>query len=396
MSLAVEQLTPVCVHDPRIVQQKRIYPVMKCGSQVLYKRFSTQSISQSSISFSCPPPSADVYVDRRVSIVLPTRITITATGLDPGQLLINPGQFCIRSYPCQKALDSIQMTLNNQSMSINIADSISAMEHFNIDRKLRAIEYSKCPTYGACQSQKFSDLFGSVRSPMALYGDSPDDLAPQAFPFTVVSQVNDNAGPGVSTCTSVVDFLTCESLMLSPLAWGCFDDDDSAFYGLRTFDLTLNFLNNGGNRMIAIDKDSAGVQLNPTSIQTQMQFANFAGGFSYDDNQPLLLFQYLTPQLSDKAAAISRVLNYPYFNVERYLTDVPALAPGQTTQISSNNIQLNSIPSKMYVFARKRNNDLLADPFSPDTFLKIKSLSVQWGNRKNLRLKTSFMMLVSH
>ena len=116
-------------------------------------------------------------------------------------------------------------------MSINISDTLSAMEHFNIDRKLKNVDYSKCPTYGACQSQQFSDLFGANRSPMSLYGDGLDDIAPQAFPFTIVSQT---AADGNGNATSVVDFVTCEPLFLSPLYWGGFDND-SAFWGVRTF-----------------------------------------------------------------------------------------------------------------------------------------------------------------
>lgn len=387
MSLAIEKLTPITVNDPRIIQEPRIYPVLKGANDVLYKQFTTTSVSQSSINFSCPPPSQSVYVDRRVHVLLPVRLTLTATGLNAGQFLLNPNQCCIRSYPAQKALDTVQMTINNQSMSINISDTLSAMEHFNIDRKLKAVDYSKCATYGACQSQQFSDLFGATRSPMSLYADGIDDIAPQPTPFTIVSQTNDAAGPGISTAVSVIDFVTCEPLFLSPLFWGGFDNDASAFYGVRTFDMTLNFLNNGANRMIAIDNVSAGVAYTPATWNAQMSFGNFTSGgpaFSYADNQPLLLFQYLTPQLSDKAAAMNQVLNYPYFNVERFPTDLPAVAANTATVASSNNIQLNSIPSKIYVFLRKRNQDMNADPFSPDTFLQINSMSIQWGNRNGV------------
>ena len=380
MSIAIDKLTPVTVHDPRLLQQERVYPVLKGGADVLYKQFTTTSVSQSSISFSCPPPSQHVIVDRRIHLVLPVRLTLVATGIPPGDLLLNPGQCCIRSYPAQKALDTVQMTLNNQSMSINISDILSAVEHFNIDRKLKANDYSKCPTYGACQSQQFSDLFGSVRSPMAAYADGEDDLASHQFPFTIVSQTN-----VAGTATSVIDFVTCEPLFLSPLFWGGFDHDDSGFMGLRTFDLTLNFLNGGANRMIAIDNVSAGVAYTPATWSAQMQFGSFAPAFSYSDNQPLLLFQYLTPQIQDKAEMdMNRMYNYPFFNVERFPTDLPAIAAGATSSASSNNIQLNSIPSKMYVFLRKKNADLLADPFSSDTFLRINTVSLQWGNRNGV------------
>ena len=332
-------------------------------------------------------------MDRRVHLSVPVRLTLQAQGLDPGVLLLNPNQCCIRSYPLQKALDTVQMTINNQSMSINISDLLSAMEHFNIDRKLKAVDYSKCPTYGACQSQQFSDLFGANRSPMSLYGDGLDDLAPAAFPFTIVSQVNDGAGPGISTATSVIDFISTEPLFLSPLFWGPFDDDQSAFMGVRTFDLTLNFLNQGANRMIAIDKDSAGVPYNPSTWNAQMQFGNFAPAFSYPDSQPLLLFQYLTPQEADPTSYIERALTYPYFNIERFPTDIPTVAPGALHTASSNNIQLNSIPSKMYIYVRNRNALMNRDPFLPDTFAAIKNLSIQWGNRNGVLASASQQQL---
>jgi len=125
----------------------------------------------------------------------------------------------------------MQLTLNNQSVSVNISDIISATEHFNIDRRLKAIDYSKTATYGCCQSQEFYDLYGGARSPFSLYQDQPDDLAPAAFPWTIVSQTNVGG-----TATSIIDFVSCEPVFLSPLFFGCFEHDDSGFYGLRTFD----------------------------------------------------------------------------------------------------------------------------------------------------------------
>jgi len=77
--------------------------------------------------------------------------------------------------------------------------------------------------------------------------------------------------------------------------------------------------------MLAVDNvgqpaTGNGVAWTPTTITTSMQFSNFTQGgnptFSYPDSSPLLLFQYLTPQLSDKAANLSRVYNYPYFNID--------------------------------------------------------------------------------
>ena len=389
MSLALHKLQPVTVQDPRIIQQPGVYPVLKGGRDVLYKQFTTTSVSQSSINFSCPPPSQEVFVDRRVNLKCPVRLTLVGTGIPIGVFLLNPGQTCLRSYPLMKALDTIQMTINNQSMSVNISDMLSALEHFNIDRKLKAVDYTKCPTYGACQSQDFNELLGATRSPMALYGDGLDDLAPAAFPFTVVSQNNSAVAPAtVGTATSVIDFVSTEPLFLSPLFWGTFDNDESAFIGVRTFDMTLNFLNQGANRMIALDNTQAplgsGIAYTPVTWSAQMQFSNFqAPAFTYPDNQPVLLFQYITPQLDQSyGLTLNRELHYPYFNIERFPTDSNSdLAPGAAATQSSNNIQLNSIPSKMYIFVRNSNAVMNANPFKPDTFCAINNVSIQWGNK---------------
>lgn len=392
MSLAIDKLNPITVNDPRICNMPRIYPVLKGASDVLYKTFATTSISSSSINFSCPPTSQNVWVDRRVHLTVPVRVTVTATGVNPGVRLFNPNQVCLRSFPLMKSLDTMQLSLNNQSVSVNISDVISATEHFNIDRRLKATDYSKCPTYGACQSQVLSDLFGATRSPMSLYGDGQDDLASAAFPFTVVSQTNNDLGVGISTAVSVLDFVSTEPLFLSPLYWGAFEHNESGFYGLRTFDMTLNFLNTA-NRMLAIDNVSSGVAWNPTTVTSTMQFANFSPAFSYSQAQPLLQFQYLTPQLSDKGSNLTRVYNYPYFNIDRFPTDFTAVAPGTLTTVSSNNIQLNSIPSKLYIFARPSNASLYANPFLADTFLSMENISIQFGNRSGVLASASKQQL---
>ena len=145
--------------------------------------------------------------------------------------------------------------------------------------------------------------------------------------------------------------------------------------------MTLNFINTA-NRMIAIDNVSTGVAWTPTTITSTMQFSNFSPAFSYTQSQPYLLFQYITPQLSDKGANLSRVFNYDYFNLDRFPTDVPTIAGNAPAmQVSSNNIQLNSIPSRLYIFARNNNSVLYADPFHSDTFLSIENISIQFGNR---------------
>ena len=382
MSLAIEKVQPVTVHDPRVVQQPRVYPVLKGGEQVLYKQYTTTNVGSGSINFHCPPPSANLYVDRRVHLKVTCALTLEGTGLVDNQYILTPGKFAIRSFPLQKSMETVQMTINNQSMSINIGDILSALEWFNISRKLRVVDFSKCATYPCAMAQDFSSINGSARSSLAVASASVLDSSPHCQNFTVTAnpQVTSNAA------TATLNFTSCEPLFLSPLYWGDCANDDSAFYGVKTMDFVFNFNANAANRMIAID-GSALVSGGESGARGSSTI-----NASVVYSSPTLLFQYLTPQLVDRGSAMQQVLNYPYYNIERYPKEdagpwtVPDATTGALTSlgVNSTNVQLNSIPSKIYIFARANNTQLQKNPYSPDAFLRLDSLNLQWGNRSGL------------
>ena len=373
MSLSYERLNVVQVRDPRtILENKRDYAVLRAGSQTTFKQFTTTSVSQSSIQFSCPPPSGGVIIDRKQYFLLPIRLTFI--GQAPvGQLLLNPGQDAPRAFPISSSIDTLQVSINNQSVSINMADIIHPLLHFNTCTKLSEREYSMTPSL-LDQAQSYSSLFGTNRSPLSFYGDSVDQaMMPRGgFPFTIVSNTNTSA---------VVDMVCCEPLFLSPFYWG--HGNSSGFYNVNTMDFNITFLGNAGNRMWSHDAVSSGVPTNITSVSAQ--FSNFQGApFSYSDNVPLMLFQYITPN-ETQVLPFDRPITYPYFDVQRFPTDSQnAIAAGSQTIMNSNNIQLNSIPRRMYVFMRERNADLYSTPNNPDTFFSIENISVQFMNKNGL------------
>jgi hypothetical protein len=212
MSLSYERMQTVLVKDPRtILKNRREYAALQCGSQTSYKPFTTTSVSNSSISFSCPPPSGGFIVDRKQYFLLPIRLTFTGTA-PPGQLLLNPGQDCPRHLPISSGVDVYQVTINNQGVSINMADMIHALQWYNTDADFSLHDLSMTPNLQD-QSQDYSALFGTNRTPMSFYGDSVDHtmMGRAAFPFTVVSNTN---------TTAVVDMLVCEPMFLSPFYWG--------------------------------------------------------------------------------------------------------------------------------------------------------------------------------
>ncbi len=405
MSLALQNVIPVTCYEPRIIQQERIFPVLKGGEQVLYKQWGTTSVSNTSLTFQCPPPSPHLYVDRCIHLQVPVRLRLTSTAstLVDAKFAATAGKIALRSFPIQKALETVMLTINNQSMSIQIGDVLSALEHFNASRKLKSIEFSKCATYPCAMSQNFYDLNNAVRSPLGLHSSSVDQDVPKNQMFTVVSNP-ETASNALPAAGLVIDFVSTEPLFLSPLYFGDNRNDDAGFYGVNSMSFTFNFGGNPGMRMLAIDGKglyasdvTARAAATWTCVMALSDFTNAAystTAFSYTQTTPQLLFQYITPQLVDRGVATAKVLNYPYYNIERYQTQgaaATAIANGALVDVSINstNVQLNSIPTKLYIFARAQNSEMQLNPFSPDSFLRLKSVNIQWGNRSGLLASAS-------
>lgn len=380
MSLSYQPLQPVKVLDPRtMLKNERKYAVLQSGKSVMYKAYTSNSISTSSIQFSCPPPSGNVIVDRKQYFTLPVRLTFTGPGSNATNL-IQPNRDAPRAFPISSSIDTLQVTINNTSVSINMADVIQPLLRFNTNESLKEFDYSSTPSYPD-QSQNYSDLFSTNRSPLSFYGDQSDEN-PQgraAFPFTIVSN---------SPTSAVVDMLLIEPLFLSPFFWG--KGNSAGFYNVNTMDFNISFLNNIGARMWSHD-NSLGTNV-ISSITAQ--FNGFTGTeFSYKPNVPQMLFTYISPQDTELISSFQQI-TYPYLDTTRFTTDIPAIAysaaavgAGQT--VSTNNIQLSTIPRRMYLLVRPNNATLYGTSGwnYTDTYYGISNVNIQFNN--NLYLNSA-------
>ncbi len=131
---------------------------------------------------------------------------------------------------------------------------------------------------------------------------------------------------------------------------------------------------------------NSGTDVPGTITSSAWAFNNFssiyAAPFSYGLVVPQLLFRYSTP---NELQAIPQSLTYPYYVVDRYPYDFGAtIAAGASSTLVSNNIQLKSIPERIYVVARNNNTTMLADPYHTDTFMAITGIRVNWNNYSGL------------
>lgn len=390
MSLSFQPIVPVCVRDPRtMVEKMRSYAVLKSGSQTTWKQWTTTSISGSSLQFSCPPPSGSVIVDRKIFLVMPVRLFFN--GIPPaGQTLLQENRDAPRAFPVNSGIDTFSASINNQSISINIADIVHALMHYNTCNDLKNSTYSMSPSYQD-QSQNYGDLFNTIRSPLFNYGDANDgNQTPRgSFPFTIIA--NPVSG-GILPVQAIVDVCFTEQIYLSPFYFG--QKNACGFFNVNTMDFNITMLAQAANRMWSHD-DIGGTNVITSSSFIFGGLTNGPASSSFPQNlgnQPTMLIQYITPQ-ETQVIPNNVAITYPYFDVLRFPTDLPVAVPGVPITYNSNNIQISSIPRRLYIFVRERNSDLFSNPSHTDSFFQINSISIQFKNKNGLLASASMSQL---
>jgi hypothetical protein len=76
------------------------------------------------------------------------------------------------------------------------------------------------------------------------------------------------------------------------------------------------------------------------------------------------------------------VQNLNYVKSQEYVKTVPSLSAGQSTSVISDTIRLSQIPKAIYVFCR--HSEATTDFTTPQSFLAITNLSVNWCNQSSL------------
>lgn len=375
MSYNLNPLHTVLIRTPETDIQSnamRSYAILRSGAQVTYKPYTTNSISNSSIQFTTPPPSPMVIIDTKQYIQIPMRLVFNCAAPNAFPLH-RPGYSAPRAFIISNSINTLQVNLNNTAVSINMSDVIQPLLRYNVNDMLQGHDWSLTPSY-LDQSQEYSQLQGSIRSPLAYYGDSTEAYSPRGgFPFTIVANTPSQL---------VIDIIATEPIFLSPFYFGC--GNQAGFIGVQTMDWNITMVSNVPNKAWAFDNSGANAPGLITS--TNWAFNNFSAvypaPFSYGLAVPQLLFRYTTP---NELQSIPRSVTYPYYVVDRYPYDFSAtISAGASSTLVSNNIQLKSIPSRIYVCARNNNTTMLADPYHTDTFMAINAIRLNWNNYSGL------------
>ena len=311
------------------------------------------SFSNTSCTFSAPPPSPFTAVSRKVTLELP--VSLNFTGVAPqGVNLLQSGYDAFRAYPIASIIESLTIELGGLSQTIQLADVIAPLTRVDNEFKQRTVYDSIEPT-ALDMSQSYTELDLSVFNPLNSIIDSSLSYQLGRGAYPVTNFVNEQL-------SAQVDAILHEDLRISPMMFGK-QDEPNAFFGLQTFQVTINWRGD----LTRLWSHSSGSPSTINTIQVTL-------------GQPVLHFHYITPPAAMK---IPKNIFYSYYPLRRYTTNIQAaVQPATQVTLQSSNIQLNSIPKRMYLAVRRRNAD--QSFLTTDTFFRMLGVSINWNNRNGI------------
>jgi hypothetical protein len=364
MSLSLVQVPLRKVLTPTInVNIGKEYAIAKGSKDNTYQSFPAQNLNTNQITISCNPPSRDIAINKRAYIRATFRLTISGVA-GAGALMIQPGLDAPRAFPLARAINTLQVSINNDQYSNVLNQYWPAFIRYHNPLKMEMNNFTTTPSF-LDQYQEYNDFLnpftgGSAKNALAGYGEnSMPEGARQGFSgLTIVSDVG-----GVA----VVDLTVTEPLFISPFNYS--NEDEAGFLGVQNMSITTSFAELS-SALWSHNNTAAGAS---TINNIAVQVTNY---------EILLNFQSLPMDvpLPDKTI-------YPYFEVVPYSSVSQTINSGAAQTLVLNSVQLKTIPRRMYVFARENLNDLLfanGGVNKTDCFGVIENISVTFNNKVGL------------
>jgi len=360
----MDTISKIGVLEPRVdLDNHREWAILKGGSTVTPMIFPAQSYSNSNINWNIICPSKQAILDRVCVVHLQVTLTFAGTTTGGTNNLLQDSVGALRANAIQRAFSNLSVNVNGQTASLEPQQMIWAMERIR-----DSLAYKQ--TFGSIRPQmldnyaSYNDAFGANNNPLGNYRTNSAENPRGAYRMTVTSN---------TTTAAVVVVDLYDYLMLPPLLWG--DDgcgrirEAGGLTMLDTFTVSATM----NQSLQRIWSSIPLVSLNTATLSSLT--VNISAN-------PELHLWWITPRLTEN---IPMAIPYPFFSVQRYTTvGVTTLAPNASATVSSQVIQFQSVPLKLYIFARRADSDIystLAKTISAtDTFAKINSIAINFNN----------------
>lgn len=351
MSLNPVMLEKVCVIDPVLNYNPRKYAILKGAKEHTWVDYNTQNFSNSNATITTNPPNRGSTVDLQILQRITYTLAFTGTTPNGGNLLEIGSNDAPRAYPIAQTTTNITAKIGNTSVSTALNQYFNALIRSHNSSMERIGFHSMTPSMLDFY-QNYDDcyVFGTSRNALSNVGENG---------------AGDEGRGGWSGITNLVNGATSASLTLQvtePIFMSPFLFTHNESSGLIGVDQMIFIYSFGDLTRVWSHNAISG---NPiTSLTVNIQSVE-------------LLIPYLTPDLFQP---ISRQNTWPYYELDYYPNMVTApLASGAQQQLNINNMQLRSIPSRLYIFVARDQTD--QDYTTTDTFARIDQLQLNFNNK---------------
>lgn len=373
-----------------------------------YTQFQAISASPSQIVFNVQVPSESIVINRELYMGSSVAFTITGTNVPIGESFLNWGLTeALNAFPLQSLFTTVQAQINNVSTSTNLQDVLPQLLRMNDPRKLSKFN-SMTPSYPDQAWGQYKDAvslgnipagsypYNTNSNPLGSYNNNSYDSNFQprgSFPVVLTAE-RYNAG-GVYQDASLVAGATTDTFRVG-VQFTCVEP----FIALSPF-LNTCPMNNAGllginNMSIVCNVDSSCKRLMGTANTVGNTLAlkyitgltlgwtprNTTAIPAFSNTRLFFNFQTLQPE---QYAKISSKNIVSYTDYPRYLTTFnnnDLVASGASKTLTSQNIQLNQVPSLIMIAVRvPMSAQTIANTSS---FLQIENVSINFNSQSGL------------
>lgn len=357
---------PVLVYDSSIVSTDKLdYAVYSGAAQITSRLYNANSQSQSSQIFNIQMPTQNTCIGRRVLwqstctfsylVTNNTGATISEAQLPNiagvgGPVTVSPATgdsvvvcSALAPYPLHQLMNTMSATINSANVTMNTREMIDILTILNDTPENQPLN-SAYPTMRD-NYQNYEDALYAINNPLSAYQNGGDGKSLPRGSYNVTASVV-LASTGLAgdlangqNAKVTITFTSTEPIMLSPFSWQA-HEDASDLYGITNANFVFNVadLNRVWRTNLPVGSGSLFV------VANSMQF----GSTAFQDSS--LQFVFKTPHVSFVQKPTNVV---PYVDFQYQKTPCPAILDGVTQQLTSTNINLNMIPDKLILVARK-------------------------------------------
>jgi hypothetical protein len=375
-----------------------------------YTQFQAISASPSQVVYNIQIPSEAIVINREIYTASDIAFTIQGTGVATGDTFLNWGLTeALNAFPFQSLMTTVQAQINNVSTSTNLQDVLPQLLRMNDPRKLSKYN-SMTPSYADQAYGQYADAVkvspsagapsNSNSNPLSSYNNNGYDSNFQprgSFPCVLTVEHYTVAGGAVPVDSSLVSTLPTDTwkvgvrfttvepfLALSPFLNTC-PMNNAGLLGINNMSIVCN-IDSSCKRLMGTANTTltAGAVVPDYITSVSLGFTpNGAPAIPAFSNTRLLFnFQTLQPE---QYARLSSKNIVGYSDYPRYLTTFNssnAVASGVRSTLTSQNIQLNQVPSLIMIAVRvPMSSQTIANTSS---FLEIENISINFNSQSGL------------